>query len=116
MSNYAIKEDALDINLEIANAIKNMHTKNKPIGSLCITPVIMAKVLGNVELTIGQDEITANHVKALGAIHKNTTYGEIVIDKNNKLVTAPCYMLDAKITDIAAETDLVVKAIIDLTG
>jgi len=114
LSDYAVKGKDLKVNPEVMKAIKSMYAQNKPIGSLCITPVIMAKVLGNVELTVGSDNTTVDHVKALGANHKNTRNGEIVIDKKNKLVTAPCYMLDAKITDIANETDLVVKAIIDL--
>ena len=114
LSDYALKGHNLTVNPQIEEAIKGMRAQQKPIGSICITPVIMAKVLGDVKLTIGKDESTAQHVEILGANHVNTTFGEIVTDRKNKLVTAPCYMLDAKITDIEKETDLVVKALISL--
>ena len=74
----------------------------------------MAKLLGNVKLTIGNDVLTADHVTKMGAKHENRKSGQITIDKDHKLITAPCYMHDAAITDIEKETDLVVKGLIEL--
>ncbi len=89
------------INTEVEKVIKAMNEKGKPIGALCIAPVLLAKVFGsNVELTIGQDKGTAEAVEAMGAVHKNTNHGEVVVDKKNKLYTTPCYMLDANIAQI----------------
>ncbi len=36
----------------------------------------------------------------MGATHIETTHGEVVVDKKNKVFTTPCYMLDANILDI----------------
>ena len=91
-----------------------MIDQNKPVGALCIAPVIIAKLLGEVELTIGQDKDTADAVKNMGATHVETTHGEVVIDKKNKIVTTPCYMLDANIAQIGDGANIVVKTILDL--
>jgi enhancing lycopene biosynthesis protein 2 len=99
------------VNKDVEKAIKNMAELKRPIGALCISPVLLAKVLGNVELTIGQDKGTADAIKKLGAIHKTTTHGEVVIDKKNKIVTTPCYMLDATIAQIGDGANNLVKAI-----
>jgi enhancing lycopene biosynthesis protein 2 len=48
----------------------------------------------------------------MGASHRNTSHGEIVVDNKYKLVTTPCYMLDASIVQIAEGADAVVKAIL----
>ncbi|PKQ60374.1 isoprenoid biosynthesis protein ElbB [Labilibaculum filiforme] len=102
------------VNPDAELALKAMHKAKKPIGALCISPALIAKVLGEVELTIGEDEETAAAITAMGATHVTTTHGEIVFDKENKIVTTPCYMLDASIAQIGDGADNVVKTIMAL--
>lgn len=102
------------VNLDVEKAIRSMIEQKKPVGALCIAPVLLAKILGNVELTIGQDKNTADAIKSMGAKHKDTTHGEVIIDENYKIVTTPCYMLDANINQIGDGANNVVKAILDL--
>jgi enhancing lycopene biosynthesis protein 2 len=89
------------VNPEVENAIKATVEAKKPVAALCISPAIIAKVLGDVKLTIGQDKGTADALESLGATHVTTTHGEIVVDEKYKVITTPCYMLDATITQIA---------------
>lgn len=114
LSTFAFDGPDCMVNIHVENAIKSMHSAGKPIGALCIAPAIIAKVLGNTELTIGQDESTAAGLEKLGATHKKTNHGEIVIDESNKIVTSPCYMLDANIVQIADGADNTVKALLEL--
>ncbi len=86
----------------------------KPIGALCISPALIAKVLSNVEVTIGSDQGTAAAIEKLGATHRKTTHGEIVVDNKLKVVTTPCYMLDATIVQIAEGASNVVRKILEL--
>ncbi|OFY46206.1 MAG: isoprenoid biosynthesis protein ElbB [Bacteroidetes bacterium GWF2_49_14] len=102
------------VNPEVEMAVIAMHKAGKPIGALCIAPVLLAKILGDVTLTIGQDAGTAAAVTAMGATHKPTTHREVIIDKKNKIVTSPCYMLDAGITDIAEGALNAVNALLAL--
>lgn len=102
------------VNKDVEKAIRDMFEHKKPIGALCISPVLLAKVLGQTELTIGQDKDTADAVKKLGATHKETNHGEVVVDKKNKIVTTPCYMLDANIAQIGDGANNLVKAIFEL--
>ncbi len=114
LSTYAFDGVNCKVNTQVADAIKSMAKLNKPIGALCISPVIIAKVLSDVELTIGQDAHTANDVSQMGATHKNTNNGEVVVDMKNKIVTNPCYMLNATIAQIGEGADNVVKSILEL--
>ena len=98
----------------IEKVIKEMAVAEKPIGALCISPVLIARVLGNVTVTIGQDTGTAESIEKLGATHKDTGHGEVIVDEANKIVTTPCYMLDANITQIAEGADALIKAIFKL--
>jgi enhancing lycopene biosynthesis protein 2 len=65
-------------------------------------------------LTIGSDPGTSENVEKMGAIHQKTSHAEVTVDKNFKVASTPCYMLDASITDIAAGADNIVKALLDL--
>jgi len=99
---------------DVEDAITGMVHLNKPVGALCISPVILAKVLGAVKLTIGDDEGTAEAMESIGATHVHTTHGEVVVDADHRVVTTPCYMLDATIDQIAEGADKVVGAMIGL--
>jgi enhancing lycopene biosynthesis protein 2 len=85
-----------------------------PIGALCIAPALMAKILPGAKVTIGNDVSTAEAIIRMGAMHHNTNHAEVVIDNKYKLVTSPCYMLDADIVQISEGTEKVVNELIEL--
>lgn len=114
LSTFAFDGADCQVNDEVKRAVVEMVKSGKPIGALCISPVIMAKILEKPVLTIGQDEGTVKSLESMGATHKTTGHGEIVVDEKYKLVTTPCYMLDANIMHIAEGADAVIKAIFRL--
>jgi len=113
LSSFAFDGLNCTVNIDVEDAIKKMRQAGKPIGALCIAPVLLAKILGNVELTIGQDPGTAEAVQKLGAKHVQTQHGEVVHDKVNNLFTTPCYMLDANIAQIGEGAENIVKAMLE---
>lgn len=102
------------VNSDVETAIRTTVSAEKPVGALCISPALIAKVLGDVQLTIGQDQGTADAIETLGAKHVKTSHGEIVVDEKYKVVTTPCYMLDASIDQIADGANNVVAKILEL--
>lgn len=98
--NYAFKGMDCEVDEQIAHIIQSVHQAGKPIGALCISPVLMAKILGNIIVTIGQDAKTARDIEQMGATNVNTSNGDVVTDKKNKIFSTPCYMLDANLVDI----------------
>ncbi|GAB4340252.1 MAG: isoprenoid biosynthesis glyoxalase ElbB [Desulfobulbaceae bacterium] len=115
LSTYAFDGPECTVNEDVARAIRDMHAAGKPIGALCIAPVLLARVLGTGNLTVGQDESVGHHLSAMGATPSPTGHGEIVIDRENRLVTTPCYMLDARVDQIGEGADNLVRAILELT-
>jgi len=114
LCSFAFDNIDCTVNPEVEKVIKEMAGAEKPIGALCISPVLIARVLGNITVTIGHDTATAESIEKLGATHKNRGHGEVIVDEANKIITTPCYMLDANITQIADGADAVVKAIYKL--
>lgn len=111
LCSYAFDGIEMKIDRVVEKAIIDTHAAGKPIGALCISPVLLTKVLGNIEVTIGKDPGTASDINMMGGVHKEKGNGEIVVDIKNRIVTSPCYMLDASITDIADGAEKTVKAL-----
>ena len=114
LCSYAFDGTDMKIDRIVEKVIRDTHSAGKPIGALCISPVLLVKILGPVEVTIGSDPATSSDINAMGGQHKSSGHGEVVTDKKNRIVTSPCYMLDAEITDIAAGADKTIKALISL--
>ena len=111
---FAFDGPDCEVNPDIEKAVKDTVTAEKPIGSLCIAPALITKILNNVEVTIGQDESTAKAIEVMGGKHKPTTHGEVVVDEKYKLATTPCYMLDATIDQIAEGAENIVTTILEM--
>jgi len=68
--------------------------------------------MGDVTITVGPDEGDAKNVKAMGANHKATRHGEVIIDEKHRIFTTPCYQLKSTIVQIAEGADNIVKAML----
>lgn len=115
LCSFAIEGENMSINKEVSKALQTTHEAKKPIGALCIAPIIVAKVLQGATVTLGQDENIAKIVDNWGSKHENTSHGEISVDTNNKVVTTPCYMLDARISDVYNGATALVKKVLELS-
>ena len=102
------------VNTDVETAIRSTVVAEKPIGALCISPALIAKVLGDVEVTIGEDAETSGAIEKMGGTHIQTTHGEIVVDEKYKVITTPCYMLDATIDEIATGAENAVKKLLEI--
>jgi enhancing lycopene biosynthesis protein 2 len=109
LSDYAFKGADINVNKEVENAILSMIEADKPVGALCIAPVLLAKIINGVEITVGNDETTINNVEKLGALHTKTSNTDVIKDSKRKIFTTPCYMLDVSISKIAESTDSLIK-------
>ena len=97
---YAFQGADCQVDKQIEQLIIDIHKAGKPIGALCIAPVLLAKVLKDITITVGNDENTAKDVAKMGGKNINTVLGEVISDKENKIYSTPCYMLDANLKDI----------------
>ena len=98
---YAYDGINFKVNKEVEKAIHDIHAQGKPIGAMCIAPLMVAKVLGNVNVTMGSGECRqAKELPMIGCKHTETTHGGVAIDKEKKVYSTPCFMLDARLKDV----------------
>jgi len=106
---WAFEGDDCSVNPDVEKAIKELYAAKKPIGAMCIAPVILGKLFPGTNLTTGDDKASADFIKRMGSDYTKATHGEVIIDKSRKIFTTPCYMLDADIVQIAEGTENLIK-------
>ncbi|MDA8428417.1 MAG: isoprenoid biosynthesis glyoxalase ElbB [Geobacteraceae bacterium] len=117
LCDFAVKGAAASVHPEVSRLLKEMAVAMKPIGAICIAPVLIATVLGKeyaTVLTIGTDAGTAAEIGKTGATHQECPVTGFVIDTKNKIVSTPAYMLATRISEVYAGVQQCVKEVIKL--
>jgi len=115
-----------EISPEIKLLLVNFINAGKPIAALCVSPILIAKALEGsaikTELTMGNVIDKSPYtiadfnsgIEQTGAKIQEKALDEVLVDIPNKIITAPCYMMDAKISEIKSNIDLAVKELVKL--
>ncbi len=117
LCDFAMKGAAAAVHPQVSRLLKEMAAAGKPIGAICIAPVLIAAVLGKESaptVTIGNDAGTASEIEKTGARHQDCPVTEFVVDAKNKLVSTPAYMLANRISEVHEGIDKCVREVIKL--
>jgi enhancing lycopene biosynthesis protein 2 len=114
---FAIAGRGMRVLPEVERIVHEMRAAGKPMGFICIAPVIAARLLGadRVAVTIGNDGETAAAIESWGARHVDCRVDEIAVDERLKVVSTPAYMLGPWIAPVAAGIDKLVSAVLEMT-
>ena len=125
LSNWAFKGSEGEVLTEVKDLILHCIENKKPIVSLCISPTLIAKSLEATAyhplLTLGtafeksEYNIVKIHeaISSVGATAIDKSIKEICVDENLKIISAPCYMMDAKVDEIYANTKMAIDKLSD---
>lgn len=118
LCDYAVRGREMTVREDVAALLLAMHKAKKPIGALCIAPVLLAKVFGanniSVELTAGSDVNVAKDIVAFGCRHTIKLVDEVLIDSANRIVTTPAYMEAQNIAQIGPGIRRTVELIVEM--
>ncbi len=115
---FAVDGADCRVNGQAQRLISEMLDAGKPLGALCIAPVLIARVAGAlgraVQVTVGNDAEVADAVNRMGAVHVSCTVDNAVVDTAHRVATSPAYMLASGIAEVALSAEAVVAAVMDL--
>jgi len=116
LSNFNTQQADCEVDKKVATVLQSFFEAGKPLGFLCIAPVIAAKVLGkeHIELTIGNDQECAEAIEAMGARHIECPVWSAVVSQKGKVASTPAYMLGTRISEVAKGIDQLVDELLRL--
>ncbi|HXE97391.1 MAG TPA: isoprenoid biosynthesis glyoxalase ElbB [Dongiaceae bacterium] len=117
LCDFAANGAAASVNPEVARLLKEMAAAKKPVGAVCIAPTLVSAVMGKEYsplVTIGTDAGTAAEIEKTGAKHQECPVTGFVVDRKNKLVTSPAYMLATRISEAYEGIDKCVSEVVKL--
>ena len=118
LCDYAMAGPECSVNPDVYRLIAELRLMNKPIGAICIAPVMMAKILGEQEesanMTIGYDETTSTDIISMGSKHVDCPATEMIIDEDKKIVTTPAYMEAKSIKEAADGIEQLIKQVLSM--
>lgn len=126
LSTWAFDGPASNILPEVKLILVNMVNIGKPVCALCVSPTVVAKAFEgsdiNPLLTLGSTKESSEYdiqgfsdgIESVGAEVVMKTLEEVAVDEKNKIVSAPCYMMEGDIVAIKKNIDSAIKELLKL--
>lgn len=118
LCDFASKGIKMHVLPEVVRFLELAHEKQKPIGAVCISPIMIASIFGKkgVRLTLGSAVCDAAKVALeMGADVVDCRAEDCVVDDRLLIVTTPAYMADAGVAEIAQGIRKLTKEVLRLS-
>ena len=103
---------------DVQRLVVEILEADKPLGAICIAPVMVAKVLeflGRTGTVTGGFNVEINNdIKAMGINTIEVGAEEIVVDKENKIVTTPAYVEAKSMNESFTGIEKLVNKVLDM--
>ena len=113
---YAIDGIDCKVDERIESAILQTYSAKKPIGAVCISPVLLVKIFQKknipITVTVGEDSDLVAAVAKMGAIHKDCPVDSYIYDEQHKIITAPAYTSAKNVFDVYQSTEALITGIL----
>jgi len=122
-SSWAFNGPEALIRPDVKLLLVNLYNVGKPIVALCVSPVLLALAFEDMpigqQLTIGSSTSPSPYqiadfqkgLQSKGVLTQECTIDEICIDEVNRIITAPCYMLEASLPALQQNIRQALKAL-----
>ncbi len=126
LTKWAFEGPNGDILPQVKLFLVNLVNIGKPIAALCVSPVVLAKAFEGsaieATLTLGSTAESSPYdiagftagIESVGVKSEMKTVTEITVDKQNKIVSAPCYMMDADLLQVRNNISQAIKTLVEL--
>ena len=125
---WAFNGPGATVNDGVSGLIRAMVEAGKPVVALCVAPVVVAKALQEAgvktRMTIGDCGGESPYdiqgfqegLKQTGVTPVDCALGDIVVDPEHRIITSPCYMMEASPAKILAGVRKACAKLVELLG
>lgn len=130
LSTFAFDAEKMTVDSHLEKVLKDFYRSRKPIGLCCISPVIVAKLIPGVRLTLGKMKNLSENEKKnvfpysgsvlsarqMGADTQECDVNEICVDDQHRVVTTPAFMKNAEFHEVFDGVGRMVEKVIQMIG
>lgn len=116
LCDWAKKQQDFTFQDDVQEFIEQAVELKKPMGFICIAPMMLTKIYPGVVMTIGNDAKLAEQVTAMGLKHQNCKATAAVVDKKYKVVCTPANMLGPSLHEMHQGIHALVKELKHMVG
>jgi enhancing lycopene biosynthesis protein 2 len=97
LSTWEKDKEKMSVLPQVEKIIHRFYEQSKPIGAICLAPIVVAKVLAKYKpnITLGEDYPHANLIKNWNVSVESCPSTDYITDRDTKVITTPAYMNDA---------------------
>lgn len=126
LNKWALEGHEGAIDPAVSQLIQDFVKAGKPIAGLCMGPTVIAKAMQeagiHASLTVGTTEAASPYdiegishgMGVIGTMVTMASVEEVIVDHTNKIVTAPCYMMEASILEVRENIAMAIGELIAL--
>ena len=97
ISTWSTDKVKMTVNPTVEKIIAKFYADSKPIGAICMAPIVVAKVLSKHKpnITLGEDFPETSIVEKWNVSVEKCPSTDYITDRDTKVITTPAYMNDA---------------------
>lgn len=90
-------KEKMTVNPTVQKIIQKFYEQSKPIGAICMAPIVVAKVLSKHKpnITLGENFLETALVEKWNVSVEKCPATDYITDRDTKVITTPAYMDDA---------------------
>ena len=115
---YAMSGSNCTIISDVQRLVVEILEADKPLGAICIAPVMVAKVMEYLgrsgKVTGGCNAEIIDDIQMMGVTAEQATAVDIVIDEKNKVVSTPAYVEAKSIKEAAVGIEKLVNKVLEM--
>ena len=112
---FAVNGEGCTIHPVVESFMQKTVTARKPLGVICISPVVLARALKGLDLhpqlTVGKSSGASQAVDNFGSRHVECAVTDCIVDHELRVVSTPAFMHSARISEVALGIDKLVEQI-----
>lgn len=116
LTNWSEKNIHFSVHEQLAKVIESFYEKSKPIGAICIAPLLVAQVLkkNNPIITLGETSDIIPLLNKTTIQHEVCPTNDFITDRDCKIISTPAYMNQASASDVYTGIRLMVKELVEM--
>lgn len=97
ISTWQKDKEKMKVNPIVEKIIKKFHSDSKPIGAICMAPIVIAHVLSKFKpnITLGEDFPETHLIEKWNVSVEKCPTTDFITDRDTKIITTPAYMNNA---------------------